>query len=55
MTEQIAIRLPVELLARLATYAETMRAKMPGVTVTRTDAIRSILEAGLRLVEKAKK
>ena len=54
-TEQVAIRLPVELLARLAAYAETMRAKMPGVTVTRTDTIRSILEAGLRLTEKAKK
>ena len=54
-TEQVAIRLPVELLARLAAYAETMRAKLPGVAVTRTDAIRAILEAGLHLTEKAKK
>jgi hypothetical protein len=48
-TEQVAVRLPTELLERLDEYVETLRAKLPaGVRVTRADGIRALLARGLQ-------
>jgi hypothetical protein len=44
---QVAFRLPNELLARLDQEVERMRAERPGLTITRSDAVREILFAHL--------
>lgn len=41
--KQTAFRLTVELLARLDRYAEHLQREHPGLTITRTDALRMIL------------
>lgn len=40
---QLAIRLPAAIVARIERHAERLRQRFPGVSVTRTDAIRALL------------
>jgi hypothetical protein len=49
---QIAVRLDADLIARLDAVAAKL--SRPGLDVTRADAIRVALEAGLRAIEKEK-
>ena len=49
---QIAVRLDGDLIARLDAVAAKL--SRPGLDVTRADAIRVALEAGLRAIEKEK-
>lgn len=46
-TKQIAIRLPPDLIDRIDAYAEQLQEKVPGVSITRTAAIRDLLEHSL--------
>ncbi len=48
---QLALRLPRALLARVDAHADRMRAESPGVSVTRSDAMRSLLIMSLSRVE----
>lgn len=42
-TKQLALRLPVELVARIEQHAARLRTATPGVRVTRADAARALL------------
>ncbi|MBI5493757.1 MAG: hypothetical protein HY904_01955 [Deltaproteobacteria bacterium] len=46
-TQQVGIRLPEELVARLDQHVERMRAAQPGLEVTRADAVRVLLTKAL--------
>lgn len=46
-TRQIAIRLPPDLIERIDSYAERLQEKVPGIPITRTAAIRALLEHAL--------
>ena len=46
-TRQVGTRLEESLITRLDAYARTRAAETPGQTVTRTDAMRVLLEKGL--------
>ena len=46
-TQQVAFRLEEDLLARVDAHAEKMAAMMPGVNVTRADAVRALLTQAL--------
>ena len=48
----IMIRTPNALVARLDAHVERLKARMPGVRFTRSDAIRALLESGLDAEEK---
>lgn len=48
---QIAVRLPNELLDRIARYATTLEAKNPGLQISRTDAVRMLVTQALELHE----
>jgi hypothetical protein len=45
--EQVAFRLPSELVARVDAYAEAIAATVPGVRITRADAVRALLTKAL--------
>lgn len=45
--EQIVIRLPGALVAWVDAHADAMREKLPGMRVTRADAVRTLLTAAL--------
>ncbi len=47
-TKQMGLRLPEELVVRLDRYLDKLREDLPGVELTRTDAIRTLLEKGLQ-------
>lgn len=44
---QLAVRLPKSLVERLERHAARMRRAAPGVSITRVDAIRALLNEGL--------
>ncbi|MBI2892197.1 MAG: hypothetical protein HYY06_01505 [Deltaproteobacteria bacterium] len=46
-TKQTAFRLPEDLLERLDAYAVKLGRDLPGLGVTRADAVRTLLEQGL--------
>lgn len=50
-TPLVAFRMPPELVARLDRHADRMSKATPGLTFTRTDAIRSLLTKALDDVE----
>ena len=53
-TEQVAIRMEEELLARIDAHVGAMGEQMPGATFTRADAIRALILKGLGANEPAK-
>jgi hypothetical protein len=52
-TKQYAFRLPDQLIARLDRHVERMRAALPGLEPSRTDALRTLLSRALDEVEQA--
>ena len=46
-TKNVAFRLPESLLSLLDRYVEAMKAKQPGLKLTRADAVRVLLYRGL--------
>jgi broad specificity phosphatase PhoE len=50
--EQIAIRLPKELVARIDRHAERLAEQNPGLAFTRSDAIRTLLTRALNIAEQ---
>ena len=54
-TTQVAFRLPDDLLERLDAHAERMREAQPGVNVTRTDVVRTLLTRALEDAESRAK
>jgi hypothetical protein len=46
-TAQIALRLPIALLDKIERYAESLRRQSPGLSLTRSDAMRMLLTRGL--------
>lgn len=48
---QVAFRWDLDFLRRIDAYAERVRAEMPGLTFTRTEAVRVLLEKALAVVE----
>jgi len=48
---QVAFRLPDDLVARVDRHVERMSEQMPGVRLTRADAIRALLTGALDAVE----
>lgn len=52
-TAQTALRLPVEMFRRIDAHVERMRTASPGVTITRTDAVRSLLHEALERRERS--
>jgi hypothetical protein len=46
-TKQVGIRLEPELISRLDAYAKQREQQTPGQSVTRTDAVKVLLEQGL--------
>lgn len=55
MGKQTAIRLPAELLERVAAHADSMRAEHPGMRVTVADAMRTLLLLGLDQAGKGRR
>lgn len=53
-TEQVAIRMEEELLARIDAHVGVMGEQMPGASFTRADAIRALLLKGLGANEPTK-
>jgi hypothetical protein len=53
--DQVAFRLPAELIARIDRYAERLAASTPGIRYTRTDAVRSLLTRVLDEIEAGDK
>jgi len=49
MATQVNVRLPDETLVRLDRYLAQQRANHPGMLISRSDAMRDLLEKGLRL------
>jgi hypothetical protein len=47
-----AFRLPTRLVERLDAHAERLRQAQPGITATRADALRVLLERALDAAEK---
>lgn len=54
-TKQLAIRLPVEVIERIERHAARLKRATPGVGVTRTDALRSLLLDALDYAESQEK
>ena len=50
--QNVAIRLPEDLILRLARHAERLAKQTPGVAFTRSDAVRVLLLQALDLAEK---
>jgi hypothetical protein len=53
--EQMVVRLPGTLLARVDAYAERLRREMPGPSWKRSDVLRLVLAKALDATEPAKK
>jgi len=49
--DTLAVRLPDDLVGQVDQYMEQLRADLPGLNISRADAIRQLLAAGLK-VEK---
>lgn len=54
-SEQLAIRMDEDLVARIDAHMEQMQALMPGVKMTRADAIRALILKALGPEEKPKR
>ena len=52
---QTAFRLPVSLLKRVEAYGRALEERNPGVRVSRTDAVRSLLDRALSDFERETK
>ncbi len=52
-TQQVAFRLPVELIERLDQHVERMRRQAAGVNITRADAVRHLLSTALDQADAA--
>ena len=50
-TERVFLRLEEELMERIETHIERMNQTYPGLGVTKSDALRSLLYKGLELYE----
>lgn len=50
--DTLAVRLPDDLVGRIDKYAETIRTEFPLFNVTRADAVRQLLGAGLKAEEE---
>lgn len=50
---QIAVRLPADLLERIEAHAELLRARHPGLSLSRADVVRSLLAEALAAAESA--
>jgi len=48
---QVAFRLPAAILAKLDEHVARLRRLVPGVRLTRADAVRALLERGIEAVE----
>ena len=49
--DTLAVRLPDDLVARVEKHIKTLRAQLPGLNVSRADAIRQLLIIGLEAEE----
>jgi hypothetical protein len=47
-SKQMGLRLPVEIIERLDRYLDKLGAELPGVKLSRSDAIRTLIEQGLQ-------
>lgn len=54
-TTQVAFRLPDSLIERIDNHVERMRDQLPGIEITRADAVRSLLTRALDDVEGKRK
>lgn len=54
-TQQISLRLPVELIDRLDRYVTKINEQHPGWDLTRTDAVRALLTRALEAEETERK
>ena len=52
--EQINFRVSDEMAERIDAWLASLQARMPGIQMTRSDAIRDLLERGLKDVESQK-
>lgn len=52
--KQLAVRLPLDLVERIEAHAARLREATPGITVSRVGALRSVLLAGLDVVEQTR-
>ena len=50
--DTLAVRLPDDLVERVENYIEALQAQLPGINVTRADAIRQLLIVGLNTEEE---
>lgn len=50
---QVTVRLPAHLLERIDAHRSRMAEAAPGVGIKRSDAVRSLIVAGLSVVESA--
>ena len=46
--DTLAVRLPDDLVGQVDQYMEQLRADLPGLNISRADAIRQLLAAGLK-------
>jgi len=46
--DTLAVRLPDDLVKQIDTYVDRLQCQLPGLNVTRADAIRQLLAIGLR-------
>jgi metal-responsive CopG/Arc/MetJ family transcriptional regulator len=51
MAETTGIRIDDQMLSRIDAYVEDLKKKYPGLRLTRSDAIRDLVEKGLATVE----
>jgi hypothetical protein len=47
--ESLAVRLPDELVTQIDTYAVRLQDQLPGLSISRADAIRQLLTVGLKV------
>ena len=52
-TQQVAFRLPLDLIKRLDRHVERMRRQAVGISITRADAVRNLLSEALSQAEIA--
>ena len=50
--DTLAVRLPDDLVERVDKYVDLLREDLPGLSISRADAIRQLLMVGLREEEK---
>ena len=50
--DTLAVRLPDDLVGQIDAYVAKLQADLPGLNITRADAIRQLLAAGLKAEQK---